>query len=121
MGGFEHIIGAAPLNISFNLDTRVRLLGFKLHCRSRRLVHGSEDHSRWNVACNYGDKIGLSTEEYLKRQPMRYEQILPGKPKEGGYKLISARPYKLQQQCASCFRVGRFILVADTAHLCNPL
>jgi hypothetical protein len=73
----------------------------------------------WRVT--YGDKIGLSTKEYLERQPMRYEQLLPGNPKPGDYKLMNASPYKLQQRCAPSFRVGRFILVADAAHLCNPL
>lgn len=51
---------------------------------------------------------------------MRYEQLLPGNPKPGDYKLMNASPYKLQQRCAPRFRVGRFILVADAAHLCNP-
>lgn len=73
----------------------------------------------WRVT--YGDTWGLSTEEYLERQPMRYEQLLPGNPKPGEYKLVNASPYKLHQRCASSFRVGRFLLAADAAHLCNPL
>jgi 2-polyprenyl-6-methoxyphenol hydroxylase-like FAD-dependent oxidoreductase len=71
--------------------------------------------------CTYGDIAGLTKEEYQKRQPMRYAQILPGAPQPGDYKVIMANPYKLQQRCAPSFRVGRFILVADAAHLCNPL
>jgi 2-polyprenyl-6-methoxyphenol hydroxylase-like FAD-dependent oxidoreductase len=27
----------------------------------------------------------------------------------------------LHQRCADSFRVGRFLLAADAAHLCNPL
>jgi 2-polyprenyl-6-methoxyphenol hydroxylase-like FAD-dependent oxidoreductase len=73
----------------------------------------------WRVT--YGDKAGLSTAEYLERQPVRYEQILPGNPKPGDYELTNVGPYKLQQRCAPSFRVGRFILVADAAYLCNPL
>lgn len=73
----------------------------------------------WRVT--YGDEWGLSTEEYLKRQPERYEKILPGNPKPGNYKLVGASPYKLHQRCAERFRVGRFLLAADAAHLCNPL
>jgi len=73
----------------------------------------------WRVT--YGDKVGLSTKEYLERQPKRFEDILPGNPKQGDYKLVRASPYKLQQRCAPSFRVGRFVLVADAAHLCNPL
>ena len=72
----------------------------------------------WRVT--YGDEWGLSNEEYLKRQPARYESILPGNPKPSQYKLASASPYKLHQRCAKSFRVGRVLLLADAAHLCNP-
>ena len=73
----------------------------------------------WRVT--YGDKWGLSNEEYTQRQPKRFEEILPGKPKPDEYKLVGASPYKLHQRCAPSFRQGRFLLVADAAHLCNPL
>ena len=73
----------------------------------------------WRVT--YGDIPGLTREEYLERLPMRYEQLFPEPLKPGEYKLSSANPYKLQQRCAPSFRVGRFVLVADAAHLCNPL
>lgn len=73
----------------------------------------------WRVT--YGDEWGLSNEEYLKRQPMRYEKILPGNPKPGDYRLANASPYKLHQRCVDKMRVGRFLLAADAAHLCNPL
>lgn len=69
----------------------------------------------------YSEVPGLTAEEYRKRQPMRYEEILPGHPKPGDYKILNISPYKLQQRCAPKFRVGRFILAADAAHLCNPL
>lgn len=72
----------------------------------------------WRVT--YGDDVNLSREEIVKRQPMRFEQILPGNPKPGDYKLVSMSPYKLQQRCAPSFRVGKILLVADAAHLCNP-
>ncbi|KAL2007036.1 hypothetical protein VTN00DRAFT_8474 [Thermoascus crustaceus] len=68
----------------------------------------------------YSEVPGLTAEEYRKRQPMRYEEILPGHPKPGDYKILNISPYKLQQRCAPKFRVGRFILAADAAHLCNP-
>jgi 2-polyprenyl-6-methoxyphenol hydroxylase-like FAD-dependent oxidoreductase len=73
----------------------------------------------WRVT--YGDEWGLSNEEYLKRQPMRFEKILLGNPKPGDYELVSASPYKLHQRCAPSLREGRFMLVADAGHLCNPL
>jgi len=51
---------------------------------------------------------------------MKYETMLPGNPKPGDYKLTNISPYKIHQRCAEKFRVGRFLLVADAAHLCNP-
>lgn len=73
----------------------------------------------WRVS--YGDIPGLSREEYLERQPMKYEQMLPGNPKPGQYRITNISPYKIHQRCAEKFRIGRFILAADAAHLCNPL
>ncbi|KAH7397379.1 hypothetical protein BKA66DRAFT_241024 [Pyrenochaeta sp. MPI-SDFR-AT-0127] len=72
----------------------------------------------WRVT--YGDDESLSRDELIRRQPQRYEEILPGNPKPSDYKLISMSPYKLQQRCAPSFRVGKILLVADAAHLCNP-
>jgi len=51
---------------------------------------------------------------------MKYELILPGHPKPGDYKLTNCMPYKIHQRCAEKFRVGRFLIAADAAHLCNP-
>ncbi|KAL2194228.1 hypothetical protein P885DRAFT_71550 [Corynascus similis CBS 632.67] len=68
----------------------------------------------------YGETPGLSREEYLARQPWKFETILPGNPKPDEYKMINFSPYKMHQRCAPKFRVGRVLLVADAAHLCNP-
>jgi 2-polyprenyl-6-methoxyphenol hydroxylase-like FAD-dependent oxidoreductase len=51
---------------------------------------------------------------------MKYEAMLPGNPKPGEYNLTNISPYKVHQRCAEKFRVGRFLLAADAAHLCNP-
>jgi len=51
---------------------------------------------------------------------MKYEKMLPGNPKPEDYKLTNISPYKIHQRCAEKFRVGRFLLAADAAHLCNP-
>lgn len=51
---------------------------------------------------------------------MKYETMLPGHPKPGDYKLTNCMPYKIHQRCADKFRVGRFLIAADAAHLCNP-
>ncbi|KAF3767148.1 FAD/NAD(P)-binding domain-containing protein [Cryphonectria parasitica EP155] len=68
----------------------------------------------------YGETPGLSVEEYKKRQPWKFETILPGHPKPHEYKMINWAPYKMHQRCAPKFRVGRVMLAADAAHLCNP-
>ncbi|KAL5046292.1 hypothetical protein BDW71DRAFT_69122 [Aspergillus fruticulosus] len=68
----------------------------------------------------YKDIPNLSREEYIARQPRRYEEILPSHPKPHEYKITNISPYKLQQRCAPSFRVGRVLLAADAAHLCNP-
>src|ERR1700724_3725378 len=51
---------------------------------------------------------------------MKYEAMLPVNPKPGDYKLTNISPYKIHQRCAEKFRMGRFLLAADAAHLCNP-
>lgn len=68
----------------------------------------------------YGETPGLSVEEYRARQPMKFETILPGHPKPEEYRMINWSPYKMHQRCAPKFRVGRVLLAADAAHLCNP-
>ena len=69
----------------------------------------------------YGDIPGLTTEEYRKRNAQRVREILPSPPNPEEFTLDRLSPYKLQQRCAPSFRVGRFALIADAAHLCNPL
>lgn len=68
----------------------------------------------------YGETPGLSTEEYTARQPWKFETILPGRPKPDEYQIKDWAPYKMHQRCAPKFRVGRVLLAADAAHLCNP-
>jgi 2-polyprenyl-6-methoxyphenol hydroxylase-like FAD-dependent oxidoreductase len=73
----------------------------------------------WRVT--YGEIPGLSREELLARQPAKFEQFLPGSPKPDQYRIASISPYKVHQRLAEKMRVGRFLLAADAAHLCNPL
>lgn len=68
----------------------------------------------------YGETPGLTREEYIARQPMKFQQMLPGHPKPDEYKIVNISPYKMHQRCAPKFRVGRILLAADAAHLCNP-
>ncbi|EXJ58359.1 hypothetical protein A1O7_05784 [Cladophialophora yegresii CBS 114405] len=69
---------------------------------------------------SYGETVGLTREEYIARQPEKFRKILPGSPGPEDYKLVTINPYKIHQRCADSFRVGRFLLAADAAHLCNP-
>ncbi|KAK4223343.1 hypothetical protein QBC38DRAFT_487889 [Podospora fimiseda] len=68
----------------------------------------------------YGEVPGLTREEYIKRQPDIFRKILPGNPEPSDYKVVTISPYKMHQRCAPKFRVGRILLAADAAHLCNP-
>ncbi|KAL5315893.1 hypothetical protein ACEPPN_016767 [Leptodophora sp. 'Broadleaf-Isolate-01'] len=68
----------------------------------------------------YGDIPGLTRDEYIARQPMKFKSFLPGQPNPDQYKIVGISPYKVHQRCAKSFREGRFLLVADAAHLCNP-
>lgn len=72
----------------------------------------------WRVS--YGEKGGLSREEYRERLPWKFETMLPGHPKPDQYRITNFSPYKVHQRCAEKMRVGRFLLAADAAHLCNP-
>jgi len=72
----------------------------------------------WRVS--YGEDTGLSVEECAANQPKKFEVMLPGNPKPEDYKLTRCSPYRIHQRCAEKFRVGRVLLAADAAHLCNP-
>lgn len=73
----------------------------------------------WRVT--YGDLPGLTRDELVARQPAKFKTILPSHPDPSGYRLVGISPYKVHQRLAERMRVGRFLLAADAAHLCNPL
>ncbi|KAH7355736.1 hypothetical protein BKA66DRAFT_539813 [Pyrenochaeta sp. MPI-SDFR-AT-0127] len=73
----------------------------------------------WRVT--YGEnQVGLTREELLERQPKKFKEILPGHPDPKDYKIVNFSPYKVHQRLAQKMRVGRVLLAADAAHLCNP-
>ncbi|RDL29905.1 FAD protein [Venustampulla echinocandica] len=72
----------------------------------------------WRVS--YGEDPSLTPEQVIANQPAKYERMLPGNPKPGDYKLLNVGPYRIHQRCADKMRVGRILLAADAAHLCNP-
>lgn len=73
----------------------------------------------WRVS--YGEKPGKTREQLREELPSKFEAILPGHPKPEQYKVANFSPYKIHQRVAEKMRVGRFLLAADAAHLCNPL
>ncbi|KAH0134562.1 FAD/NAD(P)-binding domain-containing protein, partial [Aureobasidium melanogenum] len=77
-----------------------------------------DDKGLWRVT--YGEEPGLTREQLLERQPKKFETILPGHPKPDDYEMVNFSPYRMHQRVAEKFRVGRVMLAADAAHLCNP-
>lgn len=73
----------------------------------------------WRVS--YGESSGLTRDELFERQPKKFRDMLPGHPEPEDYKMVNFSPYKVHQRLAKQMRVGRFLLAADAAHLCNPL
>lgn len=72
----------------------------------------------WRVS--YGEPADMPFKQVLERQPWKYETMLPGRPKPDQYRIVNINPYRIHQRCAEKFRVGRVLLAADAAHLCNP-
>lgn len=75
----------------------------------------------WRVS--YGEIPGLSDEELIARQPMKFQKMFPGHPtaESGEYRLTNISPYKVHQRLAERMRVGRILLAADAAHCKCPL
>lgn len=69
----------------------------------------------------YGEETGLTHEQMRERLPAKYKAFVPGAPEPDEYNVVNFSPYKIHQRCAERLRVGRFLLAADAAHLCNPL
>ncbi|KAF3936960.1 hypothetical protein ABW19_dt0208069 [Dactylella cylindrospora] len=78
----------------------------------------SETDQLWRIT--YVEINGLTNEEIQARQAQKFETMLPGHPKPDEYNVVLTSPYKIHQRCAPSFRVGRYLLAADAAHLCNP-
>jgi len=88
------------------------------------------DHEHWYMAAqiksdglwrvSYGELPGLTDEELLQRQPMKFEQMLPGHPKPDQYEIVNISPYRVHQRCVEKMTIGRVLLAGDAAHLCNP-
>jgi 2-polyprenyl-6-methoxyphenol hydroxylase-like FAD-dependent oxidoreductase len=70
----------------------------------------------------YGEnKVDLTREEMLEWQPIKFKETIPGHLDPRDYKVVNFSLYKVHQRLTKKIRVGRFLLAADAAHLCNPL
>lgn len=74
----------------------------------------------WRVT--YGDnEPALTDEEYLKRREWHFREMLPGRPEPGDYRIEQTNMYAIHNRCAEVWKVGRILLAADAAHVCNPM
>lgn len=68
----------------------------------------------------YGDAPGFTDDEYIERRGIAFEKLLPGHPKPGDYKVTQTDQFRIHNRCVDKMRVGRVLLAADAAHVCNP-
>jgi len=92
---------------------------FFIHPEHYHMVAKLQDDGLYRIT--YGEIGGLTTEQMRERQPKKFEIMLPGNPKPGQYRIVNFSPYKIHQRCVDHMKVGKILLAADAAHLCNPL
>ncbi|KOS36420.1 hypothetical protein ACN38_g12839 [Penicillium nordicum] len=91
---------------------------FIIHPEHWHMASRISKDGMWRVS--YGEKGGLTHDELIARQAMKFREMLPGNPSPKEYKLTNISPYRVHQRLAQRMREGRFLLAADAAHLCNP-
>ncbi|KAJ5935999.1 hypothetical protein N7454_005297 [Penicillium verhagenii] len=91
---------------------------FILHPEHWHMASRITRDGMWRVS--YGEEGGFTQEELAKRLSMKFQIMLPGNPTPDKYNVVNFSPYKVHQRLAESLRVGRFLLAADAAHLCNP-
>lgn len=72
----------------------------------------------------YGEPGSMSREACAapERTLERLQAVLPGCLSDPAqFEVVTSSPYRVHQRCAPSFRVGRVLLAADAAHLCNPM
>jgi 2-polyprenyl-6-methoxyphenol hydroxylase-like FAD-dependent oxidoreductase len=79
---------------------------------------GDADGNLWRVT--YGDIPGLTDEEYIARRPAAFKRLLPGHPDPSDYIVTQTDQFRIHNRCVDKMRVGRILLAADAAHVCNP-
>ncbi|KAG4418757.1 hypothetical protein IFR04_008119 [Cadophora malorum] len=91
---------------------------FFIHPEHWHMVARISNDGLWRVT--YGEIPGLTKEELSERLPSKFKAMFPGHPDPEEYRVVNFSPYKVHQRLAEKLRVGRFLLAADAAHLCNP-
>lgn len=74
----------------------------------------------WRVT--YGDTLAssLTEEEHIKRRNEAFKRLLPGHPDPDEYQITQTNTFRIHNRCVEKMKVGRIILAADAAHVCNP-
>ncbi|KAK3201621.1 hypothetical protein GRF29_164g13824, partial [Pseudopithomyces chartarum] len=89
-----------------------------IHPTHRALVAKITQEGLWRVS--YIEDKTLTYEEARKNAANHYTTLLPGNPNPEDVTLVDFSFYSQHQRCVEHFRVGRVLLAADAAHLCNP-
>jgi len=69
----------------------------------------------WRVT--FGEDAALPEADVYARIPSHYAAIFPA---NDPCRIVAWSPYRVQERCAPCLRVGRALLAGDAAHACNP-
>ncbi|KAK5197799.1 hypothetical protein LTR92_002044 [Exophiala xenobiotica] len=67
----------------------------------------------------YGDKGGLTDDEYLTRRQVAFKKLLPDHPDPHEYRIEATNQFRIHNRCVEKMRVGRILLAADAAYACN--
>jgi 2-polyprenyl-6-methoxyphenol hydroxylase-like FAD-dependent oxidoreductase len=86
--------------------------------KSWGLIAKRGNEGLWRVTL--GDEDGHTEKEYIQRREWHFKRMLPGNPDPGQYEIGQTNMYKTHNRCVDEMRVGRVILAADAAHVCNP-
>ncbi|KAL9619046.1 MAG: hypothetical protein Q9160_006301 [Pyrenula sp. 1 TL-2023] len=89
-----------------------------IHPEDCHIVARLTQDGLWRIS--YQQPASMTAQDVIDNQPAHFEKILPGHPKTHEYNLVGLTPYKMHQRCVEKFHVGRIVLAADAAHLCNP-
>ena len=68
----------------------------------------------------YGEIPSLTTSEMRANLDRKFHSMRPGHPSPSEYTVVNLAPHRMHQRCAPTFRLGRLLLAAEAAHLCNP-